>query len=50
MHVQATASASSPETCDRTNADTITDDVIEISPDIDNQQPTDEDLERLELN
>ncbi len=31
---------------DRNNAETITDDVIEISPEIDNQQSPDDDLER----
>ncbi|CAF4958140.1 unnamed protein product [Rotaria sp. Silwood1] len=31
------------------NNDTITDDVIEISPEIDNQQPTDDELERALL-
>ncbi|CAF3634590.1 unnamed protein product [Rotaria sordida] len=35
-------------TYDRNN-DTITDDVIEISPEIDNQQPTDDELERALL-
>jgi hypothetical protein len=37
-----------PIAADRNNVDTITDDVIEISPEIDNQQPGDDDLERFE--
>jgi hypothetical protein len=32
---------------DRNNADTITDDVIEISPDIDHQSTADDELERF---
>jgi hypothetical protein len=39
--------AAAGPTYDRNN-DTITDDVIEISPEIDNQQPADDELERLE--
>jgi hypothetical protein len=37
-----------PQTNDRNNGDTITDDVIEMSPEVDNQQSADDDLERLE--
>jgi hypothetical protein len=37
-----------PIAADRNNVDTITDDVIEILPEIDNQQPGDDDLERFE--
>ncbi|CAF3548433.1 unnamed protein product [Rotaria sp. Silwood2] len=46
--VQATAAALPPQTSDRNHGDTITDDVIEISPENDNQQTIDDDLERLE--
>ncbi|CAF3576118.1 unnamed protein product [Rotaria sp. Silwood1] len=44
--VQATATPLSPPTSDRNHGDTITDDVIEISPENDNQQTIDDDLER----
>ncbi|CAF2655473.1 unnamed protein product [Rotaria sp. Silwood2] len=44
--VQATAAALPPQTSDRNHGDTITDDVIEISPENDNQQTIDDDLER----
>ncbi|CAF3719635.1 unnamed protein product [Rotaria sordida] len=44
--VQATAAALSPQTSDRNHGDTITDDVIEISPENDDQQAIDDDLER----
>ena len=37
-----------PQAAGSTNNDTITDDVIELSPEIDNQPPADDELERLE--
>ncbi len=37
-----------PQAAGPSNNDTITDDVIEILPEIDNQQPADDELERLE--
>ncbi|CAF1147249.1 unnamed protein product [Adineta steineri] len=46
---QETTTASAQQTTDRNNTDTITDDVIEISPEIDNQQTVDDDLERAIL-
>ncbi|CAF4371143.1 unnamed protein product, partial [Adineta steineri] len=46
---QETTTASAQQTTDRNNTDTITDDVIELSPEIDNQQTVDDDLERAIL-
>ncbi|CAF5048185.1 unnamed protein product, partial [Rotaria magnacalcarata] len=40
------AAASKPKASDRNHGDSITDDVIEISPENDHQQSIDDDLER----
>ncbi|CAF4829872.1 unnamed protein product, partial [Rotaria socialis] len=42
----AAAAASTPKASDQNHGDSITDDVIEISPEHDNQQSVDDDLER----